>query len=98
MMLLLGLLLASTPQPIDPPITYVKRAVAVEQLKACGFDHVALRDDTDMQEEVLAVSGITEVSEKQLRCAVEVSLSSITYVEFPEPLSQRYWQLYFQME
>jgi hypothetical protein len=98
MMLQLGLLSALAAQPIDPPIVYVKPEVAVERLKACGFAQVAVRDDEELQEDALAVSGITQASEKQLRCAAEVSLSSLMYVELPEPLNQKYQQLYWRME
>jgi hypothetical protein len=98
MMLLLALLSAATPPSTDTPIAYVKPEVAAEQLKACGFAHVAVRDDRELQEDVLVVTGINQASERQLRCAAEVSLSSITYVEFPEPMNQQYWQLYSRME
>jgi hypothetical protein len=98
MMLLLGFLSASAAQPFDPPIAYVKPEVAAGQVKACGFAHVAVRDDRELQEDVLVVSGVTQASEKQLRCAAEVSLSSITYVEFPEPVNRNYQQFYSRME
>jgi hypothetical protein len=92
------LLWAAPVQGFDIPRERVKPELAVERLKACGFEHVALQEDRDLQEEVLAVSAITQASEKQLRCAAGVSLSSITYVEFPEPLNKQYWQLYWRME
>jgi hypothetical protein len=92
------MLSAAAAQPFDVPRELVRPEVAVERLKSCGFEHVAVRDDRELQEDVLVVSGINEASERQLRCAAETSLSSIMYVEFPNSLNQRYEQLYWRME
>jgi len=75
----------------------VSREVAVERLKACGFAQVAVRDDRELQEDVLTVSHVTQASQRQLTCAAKVSLWSVTYVQFPEPLNQKYQRLYWRM-
>jgi len=72
--------------------------VAAERVRACGFDHVAVKDDDELQEEVVQVSGVSAVPESKIRCAVQVSVDTDRYVIFPEPASQTYWRLYSEME
>jgi hypothetical protein len=75
----------------------VPAEVAAERVRACGFEHVAVKDDDELQEEVVEV-GVSAVPESKMRCAAQVSLDTDRYVIFPEPASQAYWRLYSQME
>src|SRR5579884_2115867 len=76
----------------------VPAEVAAERVRACGFDHVTVKDDDELQEEVVEVSGVSAVPEAKMRCAVQVSLDTDRYVIFPEPANEAYWSLYSQME
>lgn len=64
--------------------------LALERVKACGFAHVSLRQDNELQAAVIDVSGDASATDAQLRCVIEASDSSITYVVFAEPLNSRY--------
>jgi len=72
--------------------------VAAERVRACGFDQVSVKEDDELQEEVVEVSGVSDVPESKVRCAVQVSLDTDRYVIFPEPANTTYWRLFPQME
>ena len=76
----------------------VPAEVAAERVRACGFDQVSVKEDDELQEEVVQVSGVSAVPESKMRCAVQVSLDTIRYVIFPEPENKACWSLYSQME
>jgi hypothetical protein len=86
---------------IQPSAEFPKAAspeVAAERVKACGFDHVRPKYDRELEEDVIEVSGVSQVPEAEMRCVVRVSLDTVRYVEFPKPASKEYWRLYFQMD
>ena len=91
------LLTGAAAQPAGAPPEPVPPEVAAERVRACGFDHVRVKDDRELQEDVVEVSGVSQVPEAKLRCVAQVSLDTITYVEFPQPVNQAYQRLYFQM-
>jgi hypothetical protein len=76
----------------------VPAEVAAERVRACGFDHGVVKNDDVFEEEVVEVSGVSDVPESKMRCAVQVSLDTDHYVIFPEPPNATYWNLYSQME
>ena len=76
----------------------VPAEVAAERVRACGFDQVSVKEDDELQEEVVQVSGVSDVPESKVRCAVQVSLDTDYDIIFPGPASQAYWRLYSQME
>lgn len=41
--------------------------VAAERVKACGFDHVTVNDDRELQEDVVEVTGVSTVPEAKMR-------------------------------
>jgi hypothetical protein len=94
---LLSLSAGATSAAIPLP-TPVPTEVAAERVRACGFDQVSVKDDDELQEEVVEVSGVSDVPEAKMRCAVQVSLDTDRYVIFPEPANDTYWRLYSQME
>lgn len=85
-------------QPSDIPPKIVSPQVAAERVKTCGFEHVRPKYDRELDEDVVEVSGVSKVPEVKMRCVVQVSLDTVRYVEFPEPVSKEYWRLYFQTE
>jgi hypothetical protein len=89
---------AGAAQPSLPRLAVASPKVAAERVMACGFDHVRLNEDGDLQEQVVQVTGVTEVPEAKMRCAVQVSLDTVRYVIFPEPANTEYWRLYSEME
>ena len=82
---------SALPAPVPPE-------VAAERVRACGFDQVSVKDDDELQEEVVEVSGASAVPESKMRCAVQLSLDTDRYVIFPEPANTTYWRLYPEME
>jgi hypothetical protein len=88
---------AAAVQPLNVPKS-VPPEVAAERVRACGFDHVQVKDDQDLQEDVVEVSGVIDVPERKLRCVAQVSLDTVRYVIFPDPVNGAYQRLYFQMD
>lgn len=89
---------AGAAQASPPPLAVASPTVAVERVKACGFKHVRVKEDDELQEEVVEVTGVSTVPEAKMRCAVKVSLDTVRYVLFPAPASKDYWRLYSEME
>jgi hypothetical protein len=93
------LFLSDAAAQASPPLPTVPSAeVAAERVRACGFDQVSVKEDDELQEEVVEVSGVSAVPESKMRCAVQVSLDTDCDVIFPEPANKAYWRLYSQME
>jgi hypothetical protein len=98
-MLVASLLLmsAAAAQSAVAPSKLVAPEIAAERVKACGFEHVRVKHDGLLDEEVVEVSGVSQVPNSKLRCAAQVSLDTITYVEFPKVVNDAYSRLYFEM-
>jgi hypothetical protein len=93
------LLLSAGAEEASPPtLAVAPPEVAAERVKACGFRHVRVKDDDELQEQVVEVTGVSTVPEGKMRCAVKVSLDTVRYVLFPLPASKVYWRLYTKME
>lgn len=98
MLALSALLLSSAAAEASHAPLAAAAEVAANRVRGCGFDHVGVKDDRELQEEVVFVSGVSAVPEAKMRCAVQVSLDTVRYVIFPEPAGDAYWRLYFKME
>jgi hypothetical protein len=83
---------AVTPPKIASP------EVAAKRVKACGFEHVRVKNDPELQEDVVEVSALSDAPQSKLHCVAQVSLDTITYVEFPKPVNDAYQRLYIEME
>jgi hypothetical protein len=82
---------------IDLSKLIAKPEIVVARVKACGFSNVTVGPDRVLQDDVIEVSGVATASEQQMRCVAEASISSIYYVQFPEPLNQRYQHTYWRL-
>ncbi len=91
------LLLQAAAQARDLPEDEINPDAALGRVKACGFAQVDMKVDDVLQEGVVVVSGLTEATDKQLRCAADASLATTTFVEFPQPLDERYQRLYVRV-
>lgn len=91
------LFLASAPDAFQIPHARVRPEVAIRQVKACGFRDVTAKEDQELQEEVLLVSGVTTASTQQLRCVAKASLRTVYFVEFPRSLYAAYQRVFDQL-
>jgi hypothetical protein len=91
------LLLDAAAQAANLPDEEFNPEAAVRRVRACGFAHVEMKVDDVLQEGVVVVSSLPEASDEQLRCAADASLATFTFVEFPQPLDERYQLLYVRV-
>jgi hypothetical protein len=67
------------------------------KVRACGFKNVSVKDDPELQEDVIAVTDVSGVSHDQLVCAANASVGSAYFVEFPPSLDGEYQEIYWAL-
>ena len=70
------------------------------RVAACGISTGTMKveDNAIFQGDVIRIRGVENPTEEQMRCVAEAALESSYFVFFDEPLQQRFWKLYFDVQ